>query len=166
MNARISPLYFIKLDLVSGTGTLLSTNFYWKNVAQEDFQGLVNLPAALLDVTAESQMVGDRTVVKATIHNGTGHVALLTHVQLHRKSTGERVLPVFYSDNYISLVPGESRLVQVDFATEDLHGEGPLLLVDGYNVEVRSGGGTVAVRPNVNAQPMHWPASSLVPDQH
>ena len=165
VNARISPLYFVKLDLTSGAGALLSTNFYWKNVAQEDFTGLAELPTVVLDVAAESQVTGDRTVVNASIHNGTGQVALMAHVQLHRKGSGERVLPVFYSDNYMSLAPGESRPVRIEVATEDLHGESPLLLVDGYNVEVRSGGGAVAVGPNLNAQPMHSPASHLVPDQ-
>lgn len=35
----------------------------------------------------------------------------MAHLQLRRKSSGERVLPVFYSDNYVSLAPGESRTV-------------------------------------------------------
>lgn len=165
VSARISPLYFVKLDLLSANGALLSTNFYWKNVAQEDFTDLSQLPTALLEVTASSRVSGKSTVMDVTIHNGTGHVALMTHLQVHRKGTGARVLPVFYSDNYISLVPGESRSVHIDMATEDLHGEAALLLVDGFNVEVKSTEGAVGVGPNVNAQPMHWPASGLVAKQ-
>ncbi len=166
VSARISPVYFVKLELMSGTGALLSTNFYWKNAVQEDFTVLADMPKASLEITAKSEVLDSRTVVSATIHNGTNHVALMAHLQLHRKGTGERVLPVFYSDNYMSLVPGESRQVRMEAATEDLHGEAPLLLVDGYNVEVGSEAeGAVAVGPNMNAQPMHWPASNLVPEQ-
>jgi len=74
-----------------------------------------------------------------------------------------RVLPIFYSDNYITLVPGESRVVTIQCATKDLNRESPLLLIDGFNVEVDRTDATVSIAPNLNAQPSHWPATSLVP---
>src|SRR5206468_7887104 len=57
----------------------------------------------------------------------------ISHLQLHQKKSGRRVLPVFYSDNYISLVPGESCTVSIEAATKDLQGEEALVEVDGYN---------------------------------
>jgi mannosylglycoprotein endo-beta-mannosidase len=87
----------------------------------------------------------------------------MTHVQLHQKASGKRVLPVFYSDNYMSLVPGESRVVTVEFATKDLQGERPLIEVDGFNVDVKQSGGVVSIVPNLNALPGHWPESQIVP---
>jgi mannosylglycoprotein endo-beta-mannosidase len=164
VNARISPLYFIKLDLTDANGNLLSNNFYWQHVAQDQFDGLMNLPTVTLDAEANARTQGDNTVLTITLHNNTSHVALLSHLQLHQKKSGRRVLPVFYSDNYISLVPGESSTVSIEAATKDLQGDLPLVEVDGYNVDVKPVDGPVSIVANVNAQPSHWPASNIVPD--
>ncbi len=90
----------------------------------------------------------------------------MAHVQLRRKS-GERVLPAFYSDNYVSLVPGESKTITIDSADSDFHGpdsksQDALIVVDGWNVTVAPAsflGASIA--PNVEAQPEHWPATGL-----
>ena len=164
VSARISPLYFIKLELRDATGNLLSSNFYWQHVAQDQFEGLMNLPTVTLDAEASARVEGDKTVLTVTLHNNTSHVALLTHLQLHQKKSGLRVLPVFYSDNYISLVPGESSTVSIEAATKDLQGDLPQIEVDGYNVDVKPVDGAVSITANVNALPSHWPASNIVPD--
>jgi beta-mannosidase len=165
VNTRISPIYFIKLDLLRADGQLLSSNFYWQNVAQDDFSRLADLPTAKLEIKADSQVEGENTVIRVTIANPTQTVALMTHLQLHQKESGARVLPVFYSDNYMTLVPEESRSLTIEVATKDLGNGTALLLVDGFNVDVQPVEGAVSVALNVNAQPSHWPASNLVPQQ-
>jgi mannosylglycoprotein endo-beta-mannosidase len=164
VSARISPVYFIKLELSDAHGQLLSNNFYWQHVAQDQFEGLMNLPTVTLDAAASTRADGDKTVLTVTLHNNTSHVALLSHLQLHQKKSGRRVLPVFYSDNYISLLPGESSTVSIEAATKDLQGDSPLIEVDGYNADVKPVDGAVSISTNLNAQPSHWPASNIVPD--
>jgi beta-mannosidase len=164
VSARISPLYFIKLYLTDSNDNLLSTNLYWQHVAQDQFDGLMKLPRVVLDAEVSSRTDGENTVLTVTLRNNTNNVALLTHLQLHQKKSGARVLPVFYSDNYISLVPGESSTVSIQAATKDLQGDSPLVELDGYNVDVRPVDGSVSIGPNVNAQPSHWPASDIVPE--
>jgi mannosylglycoprotein endo-beta-mannosidase len=164
VSARISPVYFIKLELSDASGQLLSSNFYWQHVAQDQFEGLMNLPAVTLEAEASTHTERDNTVVTVTLHNNTNHVALLSHLQLHQRQSGRRVLPVFYSDNYISLVPGESSTVAIEAATKDLQGDLPLVELDGYNVDVKPVDGPVSIMANVNAQPSHWPASNIVPE--
>jgi beta-mannosidase len=180
VDTRITPLYFIKLILTDAAGNILSTNFYWQHVAQDQFEGLMNLPTVTLDAEASAHTEGDNTVITVTLHNSTGHVALLSHLQLHQKKSGRRVLPVFYSDNYISLVPGEYSTVQIEAATKDLRGtdlrgkdlqekdlqgDEPLVELDGFNVDVKPVDGPVSIAPNLNAQPSHWPASNIVPEK-
>ena len=144
---------------------MLSTNFYWQHVAQDQFDGLMNLPKVVLDAEANSRIEGDNTILTVTLHNNTTHVALLSHLQLHQKKSGRRVLPVFYSENYISLVPGESSTVSIEAATKNLQGDLPLVEVDGYNVDVKPIDSPVSIVANVNAQPSHWPASDIVPEK-
>jgi hypothetical protein len=64
------------------------------------------------------------------------------------------VLPVFYSDNYFSPASGESRKLIVETATGDIAG-GPVLMLDGYNVDVMPLTGDVSVLLNQNAEPTH-----------
>jgi mannosylglycoprotein endo-beta-mannosidase len=165
VSARISPVYFIKLELSDASGKLLSSNFYWQHVAQDQFEGLMNLPTVTLDAEAGTRTDGEKTVLTVTLHNNTSHIGLLSHLQLHQKKSGRRVLPVFYSDNYISLLPGESSTVSIEAATKDLQGDLPLIELDGYNVDVKLVDGPVSITANVNAQPSHWPASNIVPDR-
>ena len=164
VNARISPLYFVKLDLADSAGNLLSTNFYWQHVAQDQFDGLTNLPTVTLDAEATARTEGTNTIVAITLRNTSSNVALMSHLQLHQKKSGHRVLPVFYSDNYISLVPGESRSITIEAPTKALNGDDPLIEVDGFNVDVHEVQGPVSIVTNVNAQPSHWPASNIVPE--
>jgi len=44
------------------------------------------------------------------------------------------VTPIFWSDNYFSLLPGEQREVTASYDPLDLDGKGAVLEVDGYNV--------------------------------
>ena len=49
-------------------------------------------------------------------------------------NSGLEVLPVTYTDNYISLFPGESITITAKYATADLGGQSPSLRIRGYNV--------------------------------
>ena len=89
------------------------------------------------------------------LHNPAKSVALMAHLQLRKAHSNTRVLPVFYSDNYVSLLPGEGRTITVEAQASDLGGEPPVLAVDGWNVTVKPTATTVssAVRvvPNAGA---------------
>ncbi len=160
--ARVSPIYFVRLRLTDANDTLLSTNFYWQNVAQDDFVHLMDLPLVTLDATATMRKVEDRVFLDVILTNPTSTIALMSHIQLRHRDSQLRVLPVFYSDNYISLVPGESRTVTIEAAAKDLLDE-PLVTVDGFNVSVNPVVSPIAIMPNLNAQPLQWPATQLVP---
>ena len=68
---------------------------------------------------------------------------------MRRAKSGVRVLPVTYSDNYVSLLPGETQTVTIEAATADFAGEAPLLTVDGWNVTTTAHTfGDIAVAPN------------------
>ena len=165
VSARITPLYFIKLNLTDANGNLLSTNFDWQHVAQDQFDGLIRIfPESSSMPKRAPAHEGDKTLLTVTLRNNTSNVALLSHLQLHQKKSGRRVLPVFYSDNYISLVPGESSTISIEAATKDLQGDQPLVEVDGFNVDVKPVDGPVSIVPNLNAQPSHWPATEIVPE--
>ncbi|UWZ82012.1 glycoside hydrolase family 2 protein [Occallatibacter riparius] len=162
--ASTSNVNFVKLDLHDSTGKLLSTNFYWRANTDPHPDDLTDL-SKLAPVTLQSELSrhdeSGRARITVTLRNPSKNIALMTHIQLRRKS-GERVLPVFYDENYVSLVPGESRTINIDADLKDLHGEDALILLDGFNttIEPASAAG-VSIAPNKDADPMQSPETGL-----
>ena len=69
---------------------------------------------------------------KITVTN-TGDVpAVMLRLNL-KGSDGEQILPVFYSDNYFHLMPGESRTIDIKWNTEDARGLTPVIEITGMN---------------------------------
>ena len=162
--AGLSAVHFVKLELRDTDGKLLSENFYWRAQPehQDVLKALGSLPIVTLDAKVARREVEGKSFFDVTLHNPWTQIALMTHVQLRRKGSGERVLPVYYSDNYISLVPNESRTITIEAATADLKGEAAHVLVDGWNVDVvasSSASGDIGL--NVGAQMDHWPVTGL-----
>jgi len=157
---------FVKLKLRDAHDRLLSDNFYWQAAADrpEDFRALNQLPLVTLEVRATRREKNGQCRLDVSIRNPTHSVALQVHLQLRRADSGARVLPVFYSDNYLSLLPGETKSLTIEAASSDLGGGLPQLAVDGWNVTVNpvtASGEGVAVIPNIEAQVMGVTAPPL-----
>jgi len=162
--AGLSAVHFVKLELHDAEGKLVSENFYWRALPghQDDLTALGELGTVTLDTKVARREVAGKSFIDVTLHNSETQVALMTHLQLCRKSDGKRVLPVYYSDNYVSLVPNESRTITIEVATADLKGEVALVLVDGWNVGVIAASSPgVELGLNVDAQVEHWPVTGL-----
>lgn len=109
---------------------------------------LNNLPEVLLETKTNMRMVGNRVVLDMIIKNPTPNIALMAHLQLQGKKSKKRILPAFYSDNYVSLVPNETKRIAIECRKEDLKGDSPVIKVDGWNVKVKE---SLYVSQNKNA---------------
>ena len=161
--ANLSNVNFLKLDLEDSAGKLVSTNFYWRaNTANpDDLSDLNKLPAVTLDARVERADAEGQCRIAVTLHNPAKSIALMAHVQLRRKS-GDRVLPVFYDNNYVSLTPGETRTIHMQADLSDLRGEDALVVLDGWNTLVTTASGKgVSIAANAQAQPNYWPDTGL-----
>ena len=160
----VSPVHFIKLELKDSTGKLVSSNFYWRSLPDhpDDFNDLNKLAPVTLEAKVASQDAGDKRLLTVTLHNPSTGIALMAHLQLRRQRSGERVLPVFYSDNYVSLLANETKTITIEAALNDFNGENALVVFDGWNVTVAPASfAGVSVAPNVEADPNHWPVTGL-----
>ena len=150
---KISTTYFLKLKLHDALGKLLSDNFYWLSTKadtldwakrkdtvytpQKDFadlSGLNSLPLVTLSVHASKTTAGGRDTITVTAKNPSGSIAFMAHLRLTRGPDGEDVVPIFWRDNYFSLLPGEERMVSASYDSSGLDGKAAVLVVDGYNV--------------------------------
>jgi hypothetical protein len=151
--AESPPVQFVRLDLFDAGHVPVSDNFYWRNLAAEnDLTTLDLMPTVLVDAVVVRAGHGRVVHLDVNLTNRGHAVALMTHLQLRRQAGGLRVLPVWYSDNYVSLLPGERRSVAIEAATSELAGDVPLVTIDGWNVTTTprsfSRGGTSSVAPN------------------
>jgi exo-1,4-beta-D-glucosaminidase len=152
--ADLSTTYFLRLDLRDATGKLLSDNFYWLSTKADtldwkhkkdtvytpqaefgDLTGLNSLPAAKLIVDKQSLgKNGHNNWMTLTIENKGEGVAFMVHPRLTQGKGGQDVTPIFWDDNYFSLLPGEKRSLRAHYDDAALAGTEPVLEVEGYNV--------------------------------
>lgn len=150
---KISTTYFLKLQLHDAKGKLLSDNFYWLSTKadmldwakkkdtvytpQKDFAdltGLNSLPQVTLSVNASRSSAAGKETITVTAKNPSKSVAFMAHLRVTRGPGGDDVVPIFWSDNYVSLLPGEERVITAKYDSSALDGKPALLVVDGYNV--------------------------------
>jgi exo-1,4-beta-D-glucosaminidase len=148
---NISPTYFLKLEL-RDSGKLVSDNFYWLSTkpdvldwankldtvytpqsAYADLTGLNSLKPAKVTLRAIQSREGTAQVVRVIVQNPSNSLAFMVHMRLVNKNTGEDIVPIFWDDNYFSLLPGEKREVIAHF--DITHDVGPaILMLDAWNV--------------------------------
>src|SRR5467141_4126906 len=149
-----TPTYFLKLELHDAAGKLVSDNFYWLSTKADvldwdgrkdtvytpqkefaDLTGLNSLPNAKVAITKTVRGSGRNSMVIVIAENKSGTVAFMVHPRLTRGKRGEDLTPIFWSDNYFSLLPGEKKSVTARFDSASLQGATPELVVEGWNVE-------------------------------
>lgn len=131
----LSDVHFIKLQLKDKAGKLVSDNFYWRGNKRKDFTALNDLPKVNLKVTSKVVQANGKYFITAQITNPASSpaVAFGIRVQAVKSSTGAQILPGIMSDNYFSLLKGETKEVTIEFDAESLGKDTAKLLVEPYN---------------------------------
>jgi hypothetical protein len=131
--ASLTPVHFIRLTLRQGEKTV-SENFYWRGVEENNFQALRKLPKVDLEAITRMDPQGGRWFVTTELHNVSSHPALLVQLKVVRGKSGDRILPAIYSDNFVALMPGERRIIQIELEDADTRGERPRIAFEGFNL--------------------------------
>jgi hypothetical protein len=106
---------FICVRLLNTKKEILSDNLYWLSDSKGNYSGLQQMKKCLLK--AEVKKLADGKINVRLINPGGGAVAFFNRISLIDNQTGKRVLPVFYNDNYVSVLPGEEKVVTLDNAS-------------------------------------------------
>ncbi|MGM9673504.1 MAG: glycosyl hydrolase 2 galactose-binding domain-containing protein [Bacteroidaceae bacterium] len=138
----ISQVHFIKLRLMNEKGKEVSQNFYWRSndkyegrktltgPATSGFEALSTLKQAKVKASVQGYVQDGREYVKVRVKNTSGVIAFFTQLQL-TDEMGTPVRPAFFTDNFFSLLPGETREVMVD--TKKTDGTQYRIVVKGWN---------------------------------
>jgi exo-1,4-beta-D-glucosaminidase len=148
----LSDTYFLRLELKDADGKIKDINWYWLSQKSDelnwkkskwyytpessftDYTALNNMPQTSVDVEHSSDKNADSTTHKITIKNTGKAVAFFVHVRVLKQKNADDILPVIFSDNYISLAPGESRIVECTYSNKDADDETPFVLINGRNL--------------------------------
>lgn len=130
---RAQEVVLVTLDLTDKAGQSLSHNFYWVARDAASQQKLNGLPASAVQISGTGQKVGGEVKLRLQLTNSTSVPALLTKLT-PMKPDGSRILPAYISDNYLSLMAGESRVVEVTYPA-DAAPTAPVIGLRGWNLE-------------------------------
>jgi hypothetical protein len=105
----------VVLKVSDEAGAPVSDNFYWWSAEEASLRELNSLPDANLDVSATAGAAGSERQATVKIRNTGDAPALMIKLILKDAASGHRILPAYYSENYVSLLPGEERVITVNF---------------------------------------------------
>ena len=149
----LSSVYFVDLRLKNSSGKILGRNFYWLSTKEDvldeegslwfvtpnksfaDLKGLTDLPEARVEAEYQFTDFGDSEEIQVTLENVSYRIAFFCELNVAGSETGNSILPIFWEDNYVSLLPGETRIISARYLKEDLKGETPVFRFSGWNVE-------------------------------
>ncbi len=115
IGSKLSPLksekgIFLLLKLMDKDKKLLSENFYWLPDKDGEYTGLQEIKSVALEFSVEKS-IQHQLNLKLKNPSSQNPVSFFNRISVIDRNTNKRVLPVFYSDNYISIVPGEEKTI-------------------------------------------------------
>jgi hypothetical protein len=126
--------HFFRLELTDATGQNLDRLVTWTQ-KDEMWNDLLTLPTA--QVTAKVLSVkssSGETEVRLLVHNSSSFPAVHIWLELLNMDTGAPVLPSFWTDNAITMTPGEDRQFSVRVREAVIGPHKLMLQVEGFNV--------------------------------
>jgi exo-1,4-beta-D-glucosaminidase len=151
----LTTTYFLRLDLRDGRGKAVSDNFYWLSSKPDtldwakkqdtvytpqaefaDLTGLAALPQVHVDAGAVVEQPAGASTGEAQVRvkNTSTSLAFQIRLRLADKKDNLDVVPVFWDDNYFSLLPGEERIIGVNYDASQLRGARPVIQIGGFNI--------------------------------
>ena len=113
----LDGVYFLKLNLSGDSAPDIDPNIYWLTTQPKDYTTLAQLPrsrpSAHLVLSKEKNGYSAHLTLSAD-----NRISFFNRIKVFDRSNGKRILPVHYSDNYVTLMPGDRRSIRLDIVTE------------------------------------------------
>ncbi len=124
---------FVVLRLLNVNKQIISDNLYWLPDANGNYSGLQKMDKTELAINAVKTNDGK---INVTLSNAAGKpVAFFNRISLVDAATKQRMLPSFYSNNYVSVLPGESKTITIDYT--DKNKAQLMIETEGWNTDLK-----------------------------
>jgi hypothetical protein len=131
---RGHDVVLVSLTLRDAQGAVVSRNLYWQGRTESDLRALNGMKPQPVTIATQLRHVGAEDRLAVTLHNAGDAPVLAVKMTLLDEG-GVRILPAYYTDNYVSLLPGETRELAVTYPAR--LEQRPHLSIRGWNVKAR-----------------------------
>ncbi|MBN1780824.1 hypothetical protein JW948_06855 [bacterium] len=126
-------LEFVVLVLSDTQDKTVSKNVYWRHPDNKFFE-LFNLPRVRVNVQRDTLTHGPLACIRVRVTNPDKQPAFFLSLNVTDKRSGEPVVPLAFTDNYITLLPGETETIDL-FCPSAAFSADQVLIWEGVNVE-------------------------------
>lgn len=145
---KITPVHFIKLYLFDEKGKEVASNFYWRSTdkymgketltgpASGGFEPLSTMGKATLNTKCNVIKNAKSYMIEIDVKNSSDMIAFFTQTQL-LDNEKKPVRPSFYTDNFFSLLPGESKHITIETMNKPAIHDNYTVVVKSWNVITR-----------------------------
>ncbi|MBN1985416.1 MAG: hypothetical protein JW761_03875 [Prolixibacteraceae bacterium] len=154
---NLSPVWFLDLRVFDKNNNEVDNSIYWlsekkdeldyaaakelewpyytPSKAYADYTALDQLPKVNLEYDYTFEKEDKFGIVRLKVKNPTDAIAFFVFMDVNNPATGEPVLPIYWNDNYVSLLPGEERNYEARYFLTDGGENKPQLQIKAWNVE-------------------------------
>ncbi len=109
--------------------------FYTPTSQFADYTALDRLPKVKMEYQYDYTKDDQFGKIKLAVKNPSEAIAFFNFMDVIDPQTQSPILPIYWDDNYVTLLPGESRTYEAKFFLSDFKGEKPVLEIRGWNVD-------------------------------
>jgi exo-1,4-beta-D-glucosaminidase len=149
---NISNTYFLSLKITGEQNNLVSENFYWlsakddvidysddtwfvtRNKSYADLSALKTMSKSEIEAKYEFTNIADEQILTTILKNKSENIAFFIELNVYNKATDESILPVFWENNYVSILPGETITIRARYAQKELNGGQAAFRFNGLNL--------------------------------
>jgi exo-1,4-beta-D-glucosaminidase len=156
--SNLTPVYFLDLVITDKGGKEVDNNIYWLSQKQDlldykaadklpwpyytptkqyaDFTGLNKLPKVSLTYDYQFEKGDKFGTITVKVKNQTQSIAFFIYLDPLNPDTERPILPIYWSDNYVTLFPGEEKTYSAKYFLRDSGDGKPIVNVNAWNVDL------------------------------
>jgi len=154
---NLTAVYFLDLRIFNQENKELDNSIYWLSQKKDvldyeaskklewpfytptsqfaDYTALDRLPKVKMEYQYDYTKDDQFGRIKLAVKNPSETIAFFNFMDVIDPQTQSPILPIYWDDNYVTLLPGETRTYEAKFFLSDFKGEKPVLEIRGWNVD-------------------------------
>ena len=154
---NLTPVWFLDLRVYDENNLEVDNSIYWLSLKEDvldyeaskelvwpyytpskeygDFTALDKLAQVELEYDYMFEKDDEYGKIQLTVTNPSDVIAFFLFLDVVDEDKNEPILPVYWDDNYISLLPGEDRTYNAYYFLADSDGTSPIIKIKGWNVD-------------------------------